>query len=308
MSENNKQQILLEAGTNELEIIEFKIGNEYYGINVAKVREIIRANIGIVPVPDSHESVAGVVNLRGRITPVVTLAKQLKIDVDYDPKASRIIVTEFNKLQAGFWVNEVTRIHRISWKDVGAPSGLVNSKMGYAVGVIKIEDRILFLLDFEKIASIINPEAGLEGVADAKPKSTNQVDRSTKQIFIAEDSAYIRQLLVDYVSTAGYKVKAFTDGEKAWNAFQDEVKSEGFKDVSDFCNLLITDIEMPQMDGLHLISKVRAEKDLKDLPCVVFSSMITDELADKCRKVGANGQLTKPEIDLLVETVDKLCL
>jgi len=298
-------EILLESGTNELEIIEFCIGNEYYGINVTKVREIIRSTVGIVPVPDAETSVAGVINLRGRIIPVVHLAKHLGIELDYDKDTSRIIVSEFNKIQVGFWVSHVTRIHRLSWMQVEAPSGLVQSKNGYAVGVIKIEGRIIFLLDFEKISSDINPDTGIQDAEEVnyQPEETS-VDRSTKKIAIAEDSPFIRQLLVQYAEAAGYKVRAFGNGLEAWNALEQVTKQTDFEDISHHYNLLITDIEMPQMDGLHLIKRIKENLNLRKLPCVVFSSMITKELEFKCQAVGASDQISKPEIDRLVEIVD----
>lgn len=304
-----KSKILLEAGTNELEIVEFLIGKEYYGINVAKVREIIRANSGIVPVPDSHESVAGVVNLRGRVTPVVDLAKHLGVHQEFDPRLSRIIIAEFNKMHVGFWVSGVTRIHRISWKSVESPEGLVQSKAGYAVGVVKIDDRILFLLDFEKIASVINPESGIQ-----KPENIHyeaqkvSFDRTQKKVLIAEDSPFIRQLLSQYITAAGYKVELFNNGLEAWQSFERTLSFPDFRKIEDHCHLLITDIEMPQMDGLHLIKKIRETAKLKGFPCVVFSSMISPELSIKCKAIGADDQITKPEIERLVRLVDSRVL
>ncbi len=148
-----------ELQSTELEIVEFKIGNEYYAINVLNVREIIRANIGIVPVPEAHASISGMVNLRGKIIPVVSLAKHLHVDTEYDPTTSRIIIAELTNCQAGFWVSEVTRILRVARENIEFPTGLLNKDDSYTKGVAKIHDRVLLLLDFEKIASVINTSA-----------------------------------------------------------------------------------------------------------------------------------------------------
>ncbi|MBL8013530.1 MAG: chemotaxis protein CheV [Candidatus Omnitrophica bacterium] len=304
--DNAQNKILLEAGTNELEIVVFRIGRDYYGINVAKVREIIRTNIPMVPIPDAHSSVLGVVNLRGNVIAVVNLAKHLHMQSDPQERRNRIIVTEFNGIHAGFWVDEVTRIYRLSWKDVESPTGLVKSKEGYAVGVIKIDGKILMLLDFEKIASIINPEAGLEGVKDEIVAGAVTFDRSKLRILIAEDSSFVAELLSSYVRRVGYQVELHKDGLSAWNAL--EAAAQKNTDVSQQYNLLITDIEMPQMDGLHLIKRLKENNKLKKLPCVVFSSMISQELSVKCKQVGAADQITKPEIAGLVKMVDTYVL
>ncbi len=303
MEKMKENEILLETGTNELEIVVFRIGEEFYGINVAKVREIIRGDIKIVPVPDGHSSLAGVVNIRGKIIPVVNLAKYLNIYTECEKKASRIIISEFNKIHAGFLVDEVTRIHRISWQQVEPPSGLINSQEGNTVGVVKIEEHILFLLDFEKIASIINPGSGIEGASLANIGDVN-FDRGTKNILIAEDSAFIRSLLVDSLRQAGYKVQEFQDGREAWTHIEQISKDANAETMTDHCNLLITDIEMPQMDGLHLIKRIKESESIKKLPCIVFSSMISPELSVKCKQIGAVDQITKPELDHLVKLVD----
>ena len=152
-----KQGILPQPGTKELEIVEFLMGAEYFGINVTKVREIIRGNCQLVPIPDCPPSIIGVVNLRGKIIPVVDLALHLHIDIKRGVRENRIIIAEFNQMTVGFLVSAVTRVHRLSWKQVESPQALIQTKNAYTIGIIKIEERIIFLLDFEKIASVINP-------------------------------------------------------------------------------------------------------------------------------------------------------
>lgn len=144
-------------GAGEIEIVEFCLGEKCYGINVMQVREIIRASMGIVAVSNAHPSISGVINLRGKIIPVINLARHFDVQAEYSIKQSRIIVSQCNDLQVGFWVHRVTRIHRIATSGIEPPSDLVQSKGRYVVGVTKIEERILFLLNFENIALDINP-------------------------------------------------------------------------------------------------------------------------------------------------------
>lgn len=306
---SGKQEILLEAGTNELEIVEFLLAGEYYGINVAKVREIIRCNCQLVPVPDAHSSILGVVNLRGRVTPVVDLSKHLNVSMQRGDRANRIIIAEFNELSVGFWVSGVTRIHRLSWKQVESPSGVLQTKNAYAVGIVKIEDRILFLLDFEKIATVINPASGIQATGEANNVSGEvKALRAMKRIIIAEDSPFIADLLKTYLSEGGYKVDVFKNGLEAWNQLEKVASQPNFRKIDDYYHLMISDMEMPQMDGLHLIKRVKDHPHLRKLPCIVFSSLISPEQSLKCQAVGADGQITKPEIDGLVRLSDSKVL
>lgn len=306
MQENiDKKGILLESGTNELEIVEFSISTALYGINIAKVREIIKADIDIVSVPDAHSSIEGAINLRGKIIPVINLARHLNENIQFDKKTNRIIISEFNKITVGFLVSSVANIHRLSWKQVEQPSDMLQTDDGYAVGIVKIGEKVLFLLDFEKIAAHINPKASM-----AMPRETGYtpqetgVDRSTKTVIVAEDSDFIRELMIEYLDTAGYQTKIAKNGEEAWGLLTTAIETPGFDDISSFYNLIITDIEMPQMDGLHLIKLIKDNPKTTKLPCIAFSSMISAELKEKCKSVGSDGEISKPDIEKLVGLVD----
>ena len=158
--EKKLADILSGAENQGLKIVEFCVGDCHYGINVTKIREIIRYPDDIVAIPDSHDSLEGAINLRGRIIPVINLERHLKTSVASDKKISRIVVSEFNQMVIGFLVSSVTRIHQLSQRQVEAPSDLVQSRGEYALAIIKIDDRILFLLDFEKIAADITLPRG----------------------------------------------------------------------------------------------------------------------------------------------------
>lgn len=290
--------ILLEAGTNEFEIIEFWVGNVCYGINVAKVREIINL-VPVTKLPNVHLNVDGIFSLRGRIMPLVNLARCLSSEGATDnPK---IIVSEMNGYFMGFQVDEVSRIHRISWQQMEAAPSI--SDADQVVGVVKMEDRLIILLDFETILADINPEIGRK--LTTIPVSSDELVsiRKTKNILIAEDSHMLRELLHNTLHTAGYNIIAVEDGQQAWNKLSAIVAAG--TPIDEQFQLLITDIEMPQMDGHHLIKRIKEDRDLKELPVIIFSSLINPEMRRKGEALGAYAQITKPEIEQLIGIVDK---
>lgn len=294
-----KKGILLETGTNEFEIVEFAVGSVNYGINVAKVREVINL-VPITKMPNSHPYVDGVFTLRGRLMPLVNLPRCLGAD-DMEVPANNIIVSELNNYFVGFLVNEVSRIHRVSWTAMEPPPNISNSDM--VVGVIKMGEKLVILLDFEKIVSEINPEINIK--LTTLPQSDDDVKerRKTKKIMIAEDSHMLRDLLVDTLHQAGYlNVLPYNDGKAAWDALTLLAKSEAPLDEK--VNLLITDIEMPKMDGHNLLKRVREDHVLQGLPVMIFSSLINEEMRRKGEAIGANGQVSKPEIAKLIDMLD----
>ncbi|MDT8860593.1 chemotaxis protein [Alkalihalobacillus sp. MEB130] len=299
MNQLEKQGILLESGTNELEIVMFQIGNNTFGINVLKVREIINP-LPITGTPNGHEHVEGVIRLREEVIPVVNLAKVLHLPDSENPEQDKFIIAELNKMKVAFHVHSVSRIHRISWEQIEKPSELSQGNMGHTIGIVKMEEMMALLLDFEKIVVDINPDTGLS-VERVKALGVRQ--RSDKRIVIAEDSAILRKLLQDTLHEAGYdRLQFFENGKSAWEFLQSLTKDE----IENKVDLVITDIEMPLMDGHHLTLKIKESQLLEHLPVVIFSSLISTDLFHKGEKVGANAQISKPEIVQLVETLDQL--
>lgn len=297
--------ILLESGTNELEIVEFDVANNKFGINVIKVKEIIQP-IPVIFVPHAHEHVEGIIQLRGEVLPVVDMLKVLGIhNVERSPQ-QKYIVAEFNKQRVVFHVDNVTQIHRISWDQIEKPSDMYQGGASQVIGVIKQNDQMILLLDFERIMLEINPESGInvESV-----KKLGKRDRSDKKIVVAEDSPLLRKLLHDTLSEAGYaNVDFFENGRDAYNYLETLVKADPSKDITQHVQMIITDIEMPQMDGHHLTRKIKEHPDLAVLPVIIFSSLITDDLRHKGERVGAEDQISKPEIAELILRIDQLIL
>ncbi|SRR5690606_9811021 len=298
----SQTDILLQSGTNELEVVMFQIGTGLFGINVLKVREIINA-MEVTPMPNSHPNVEGIIRLRDEVLSVVNLAKVLNLPPSENPEKDKFIIAELNQIKIAFRVHHVSRIHRISWEQIEKPTELSAGDKAYAIGIIKLSDQMAILLDFEKIVVEIDPKAGVnvESVKELGPR-----ERSTKKIVIAEDSAVLRQLLVDTLSEAGYSnIKVFENGKEAWQYLSELAEDESV-DVKDKVDLIITDIEMPQMDGHHLTDRIKKDIQLKDIPVVIFSSLITEDLYHKGVSVGADAQVSKPEIVSLIEEIDKL--
>ena len=291
--------------SRKIRIVEFCLGEKHYGIDVMQVREIIRAATGIVPVSGAHPSISGVINLRGKIIPVVNLARHFGICVEYNLQKSRIIVSRFRQNQAvGFWVHQVTSIHRILKSEIEPPSNLIQSRGRYVLGVIKLENRILFLLDFERIALDINWGGGIEDAAASLPIPQADFDRSSKKILIVEDSTFIQKLLARYTREAGYDIFIANNGLEAWKILEDLAQSPDFHDISKHFHLLLTDIEMPLLDGFQLIRRVREHPLLNKLPCVVFSPALPEELIKQCEAAGADAQIAKDEIHHLISLID----
>lgn len=293
--------ILLENGTNELEVLEFTVAGNHYGINVAKIREITTYQ-KVTPVPNSHPSIEGIFMPRDSMITVVNLAKELGLNKSEDEENEMMIITNFNKLNIAFHVDNVLGIHRVSWADIIKPDNTINtSDMGVATGIIKIEKRLIIILDFEKIVSEISPETGLK-VSDID--SFGVRERNATPILMAEDSALLSRLIMDSLHKAGYvNVTAFANGQEAWDALL-EYKDKDTIDENVKC--IITDIEMPLMDGHRLIKLCKEDEALNHIPIIIFSSLVNEEMRRKGEALGADAQLSKPEIGKLVSTIDSL--
>ncbi|MEK4484930.1 chemotaxis protein [Psychrobacillus sp. FSL H8-0484] len=294
--------ILLESGTNELEIVEFQVGSNNFGINVIKVKEIIQP-IAVTYIPHAHPHVEGIVQLRGEVLPVVNMSKVLGLPA-INSEQEKYIVAEFNKQRVVFHVDNVTQIHRISWDQIEKPSNIYQGGTSHVIGVIKREDVMILLLDFEKIIVDINPESGInvESV-----KKLGQRERSNKKIVVAEDSPLLRKLLHDTLNEAGYvNLEFFENGKDTLNYLEQLEKVS--PDISEHVQIVVTDIEMPQMDGHALTRSIKENSHLSKLPVLIFSSLITDDLRHKGDQVGAEDQISKPEIAELVLKIDKFIL
>ena len=294
-------KILLENGTNELEVLEFVLDDHSYGINVVKIREII-PYAEVTPVPNAHPSIEGIFMPRDTMITAIDLKNCLQ-RVKSEP-GGLFIVTNFNKLDIAFHVDQVLGIHRVSWADIIKPGTTISTtEEGVSTGIIKMNDKLIIILDFEKIVADINPETGLK-VSDLD--SISERPRNSIPILIAEDSVLLNKLIVDSLKKAGYDNLIHTEnGQEAYDVICD-CKAKGT--LKDHVQCIITDIEMPLMDGHRLTKLVKGDDATKDIPVVIFSSLVNEEMKRKGEALGADAQLSKPEIGNLVKVIDGLML
>lgn len=293
-----ESKILMESGTNELEVLEFRIDDHCYGINVAKIKEIIIYQ-EVTPVPNAHPSIEGIFMPRDEMITAIDLRNCLQRGTS--KPGGLFIITNFNKLDIAFHVDQVVGIHRVSWADIIKPNATISkAEESISTGIIKFEDRLIIILDFEKIVSDINPNTGLnmDQLKEIGPRNRNEVP-----IVLAEDSQLLNKLIVDSLKKAGYdNVRHFENGKLAY----DYIKGCKERGQLDKVKCIITDIEMPIMDGHRLTKLIKSDDETKAIPLIIFSSLVNEEMRKKGEALGADRQLSKPEIGNLVSVIDEL--
>jgi two-component system, chemotaxis family, chemotaxis protein CheV len=304
--------ILLDTGTNELEILEFHIngtaeGQEdlelhSFGVNVAKVMEVIESPL-LEPLPGAaHPSFRGLISLRGHILPVIELAVWLGIGKKPD-RRDNIIVTEFSQAVTGFVVSGVTGIHRVGWAEVIPPDSCVpKGGIQAIVGLIERDGHFIQLLDLESIIADLSPQDRLSASAPVT------VAPREYSVLAADDSASIRQMLESTLRRAGMRVKMVNNGQEALEAAREiarQAEAQG-RPAHELLDVVVSDIEMPLMDGFTLTKNLKSDAALKDVPVILYSSIITDELRHKGESVGADCQVSKPDLPRIPEMAIRL--
>ena len=295
MSDKN----VLKVGSNEMELVDFRIYKEQdgeiyegiYGVNVSKVREIIKLPT-LTKLPGGPEYIDGIFDLRGIVIPVVNLAKWMEITPPKDKlKNSRIIITEFNNVLIGFNVHEARRIRRVSWSDIESTSFTSSDEGAFSktklTGVTKIEnDEVLLILDLESI---------IEDLGLYVP--TTEIDKNSIQKFqgtalILDDSLTARRLVKNAMTDMGFNVIEAVDGVEGLKKIDEMLNIFG-DTIADELKIIVSDVEMPQMDGFTFASKVKKDNRLKNIP-LVFNSSISDHFSDiRGKEAGADAYLTK---------------
>ena len=310
--------ILLESGTNELELVEFYIEERdpetgetylgYYGVNVAKVLEIIRMP-QVTRMPERpHPAVLGAFNLRDKVIPLVHLAMWLGKDM-VDTGEPKVIVSEFNQTTSSFMVSGVTRIHRISWQEVEPPGTHVSTFSNDSItGVVRFEDRIMLILDMEKILGDLNPALAVRLDEGAGHAERARPAKDRLRAVICDDSTSIRRMIAGILEKAGFEVTALVNGQEAWehlSAARAEAEAAGAS-IHDHVDVIVSDIEMPVMDGHNLTRRIKDDPVLRRVPVILFSSLITERLRHKGESVGADDQISKPHVTELTNRAFEL--
>ncbi|MBQ9361744.1 MAG: chemotaxis protein CheV [Lachnospiraceae bacterium] len=289
----------IENDTSHLDLLVFEIDNRMFGINVAKVKEVINYQ-PLTIVPKTHPSIEGIFMPREDMITVIDLKHALRLG-NSEPKGN-FILTNFNSLNMAFHVDSIKGIHSASWQDIMKPNGATGPlEEGLTTGIIKHKDSLIIVLDFEKIVTDINPDTGLKVHEMDELAGRGRIDIP---ILVVEDSVLLNRLIVESLGKAGYKNLTHTaNGQEAWDLIE-EWRDAGTLDEHVRC--VITDIEMPIMDGHKLTKLIKEGRGTNRLKVVIFSSMINDATRKKGEELGADVQMTKPEIGLLVGELDKL--
>ncbi|MDR1452026.1 MAG: chemotaxis protein [Helicobacteraceae bacterium] len=299
---------VLKTGANEMELVDFRIYKQIgdrayegiYGVNVAKVREIIKIP-KLTELPGAPEYIEGIFDLRGVVIPVINLAKWMGIKTsESEQERSRVIIAEFSKILVGFIVSEAKRIRRISWADIepatfssGDEGTLDHNKV---TGVTKIEnDAVLLILDFESIVK----DLGLY-------RPTINVDSDTEQIsgsaMVIDDSATARKIVKNTLEKMGMHVIEAVDGSDALHKLNELYDKYGER-ISTELRVIVSDVEMPRMDGFHFAAHVKDDPRLKEIP-VVFNSSISDRFSDtRGREAGGESYLVKFDANQFVPEI-----
>ncbi|MDX1808382.1 MAG: chemotaxis protein [Sulfurospirillaceae bacterium] len=302
---------VLKVGSNEMELVDFRILKQdgdriyegIYGVNVSKVREIIKLP-NLTELPGVPSYIDGIFDLRGVVIPVVNLAKWMNIKEPADVKSKlRVIITEFSDILIGFIVHEAKRIRRISWKDIEPAtfiSGVGTLDKSQITGVTRIEnDEVLLILDLESVVE----ELGLY-----KPRTDIQEDEIFKlkgTALILDDSKIARKLVSDALKRMGLKVIEAQDGvegfkklEELHDTYKDNLESE--------LKVIISDVEMPQMDGFHFAAGIKEDERFKNIP-IIFNSSISDHFSElRGKEAGGEAYLTKFDAAIFYKEISKV--
>ncbi|MGQ9685960.1 MAG: chemotaxis protein [Thiobacillaceae bacterium] len=297
------------AGANKLEILLFTLGTdrstgrkEIFGINVFKVREVMRIP-AITRAPDMPPAVEGMVSLRGALVPVVDLAKYIGIQTDAPP--SIMIVTEYNRQTQGFLVGEVDTILRIDWADMKVPPAMLTAKMGGLVtAVTELKDnQLVMMLDVEKILSDTTNYDDSHIYANLTP-----LEHTDRTVFYTDDSSVARRQVARTLEALGVKGIETVNGRQAWEELQ-KIASQAEvagRPVHDFVQVILTDVEMPEMDGYVLTKKIKSDPRFAGIPVLMHSSLSSDANRNLGLSVGVDEYVPKFEPHRLAEVLARL--
>jgi len=298
------------AGANRLEVLLFSLGKdtdsgreEVFGINVFKVREVMHVP-DITRAPDMPSSVEGMVSLRGITIPVINLTRYCGISAEEKP--SIMIITEYNKHVQGFLVHSVDSIKRLAWEEVKAPPIMMASQHGGLVtAVTEVSDNgLVMIMDVEKVlseaAGFYDDDSIYHGIPTAKDKDVT--------VMFVDDSSVARGQIQRTLDEMGVKYISAVNGQDAWDKLS-EIASQTEADgsaVIDRVQFILTDIEMPEMDGYVLTRKVKEDERFKGIPVIMHSSLSAESNQALGEGVGADAYVAKFQPRELAGTLVKL--
>ncbi|EDY80818.1 response regulator receiver domain protein [Verrucomicrobiia bacterium DG1235] len=310
---SSRDSILLESGTNEVEFIEFYLGEVSYGINVSKVQRVLaRTSVSVAGVAQAPYGAIGMIHIQEKPIMLMDLKMTLGIPFDpesIDPERQLILVTTFNKQTTAFLIDGISKIHRTSWENFEPMNQSVTCEGagGYSTGTVTFDDNIIVILDLERLMIALFPSTHGNGTDLEAIES--RPEREAIRILYAEDSKVVRGITEDILRRSGYlKLDAFENGQDAFNHLCRKIDSGEYEGDGPY-DLVLTDIEMPKMDGLTLCRRIKQDVCSNHPPkIIVYSSLINKEMSLKCHSVGADAQLAKPDVAEIVELIDSLTI
>lgn len=304
------QEILLDTGTNEVELLEFFLGDRSFAINVSKILQITTFDASnLTEIPDSHPKIMGVILWRGKPINLINLHQSMNTPQTGTVERPIVLVSNFNDCTNAFLTDGVSKIHRISWSEIKPVSSFLEGFSNNFTGTVHIDDKELFLIDFEYIISDVYPETILPPIEKTVETETKLTGREQQQVVLIEDSPFIRANIKNLLKASGYSnIQTFENGADAYKFLQKtKIESElGNIPIKDVVGMIICDIEMPKMDGLTLTKKIRDDLNIATVPIIILSSLVNDQMSHKCREVGASAYTTKSQTSKLIRIMDKL--
>lgn len=291
--------ILLDTGTNEVEFLLVTLGQQIYGINVSKVCTLqVFDQSKVSPLPAQPSQVLGLMPFRDKTISIIDLSIALNWPKTNTDSKRLLVVAEFNQRVTGFVVDEVDRIERYAWTQFEPITDTTcNTAHASVLGTVKGEKGLIIILDLETIVAALDPSMSIESYAESIEAPT--ILRNNVNIVHCDDSTTIQKIVLKVLNEAGFSsVKQFANGEEALTYLQDN-QGKGV-------DIVLSDIEMPRMDGLSFCKTMRSDPNCKHIPLVFFSSLITEQMNVKCRSVGGNAAYSKPQINYLVHEIERL--
>ncbi len=298
------------AGTNKLEILMFSLGmdtrtqrEETFGINVFKVREVMRIP-PITRAPEMPPSVEGMVSLRGALVPVIDLAKYIGLVTETPPEI--MIVTEYNGHTQGFLVKGVDNILRLDWSAMRVPPAMLVAELGGLVTAItELKDkRLVMMIDVEKVLA----ETGHFGTDEVIFNAVKPLGRDNRTVFFADDSSVARNQITRTLDAMGVKHISAINGRQAWIELS---KMAAYADstgipLTDMIQVILTDVEMPEMDGYMLTRKIKEDNRFKGIPVLMHSSLSSTSNQQLGKTVGVDEYIPKFEPQKLSQALARL--
>lgn len=289
------------AGSNRMEILLFSLGGtETFGINVFKVREVTMAP-KITRAPNLPEGIAGVISLRGNIIPVLALAGFVNGEMSAESQDT-MMVTEFSCHTQGFLVHDIDRIVRVAWEDMRAPDTSLGGASNLVTAITRLPDgKLVSILDVEQILANVYGEAIVPEMATIEAAATLNV-------LFADDSLVARKAIVQVLEHMGVQHQQTASGQEAWERLQSmasRAQAEGVP-LSSRLNAILTDAEMPLMDGYVLTSKIKSDPRFAGIPVVMHSSLSSDANRAMGKSVGVDAYVPKFDPMALAETLRPL--